>query len=72
MLRYVTDVAVDPTVEFDIFPLLDPIPSRDEALFFRIGGGWVTGKYVTVIRLPECVLQMSCSGVADVRQYDLE
>ena len=72
VLRYVEDVAVFPVVQFERFPLLDPIPSRDESLVVNINSFKFAGKRGTVILVPESIYQMRSGEVPPVRQYGLE
>jgi len=52
---------VDPAVGFDLFALLDIVPSRDEIFVFRIGGCSVAGQLFTIIQVPERICEIdSC------------
>jgi len=61
---YVTDDTVNSTADFDLFPLFNPIPLRDETFVFYIGGGRVARNTSASFVYQDAFVR--CEGVASV------
>jgi hypothetical protein len=74
MRRIVTYVAEQSTVQFHLFALFNPVPSRDEALDrdVCISDGGIIGLRVAIIQIPERVCEMRNGRIARVREECLE